>query len=278
MTVPSFDLSRYKAAVFDLDGTVWLSGRPIPGAREFVDRCRDQGLTVAFATNATAIPAEQLLESLLACGLGRPSDAVITGGSVVARTLVELGITEVVAEAPRAMLDAMASLGIAIADLTDDGHVPDDWSQPSPGRAVVMGASRGATFGRVERIGHLAAAGHTLYVTSLEPGYPALGRMEPGGGMLVAAVRVLYDVEPIVLGKPSRYYADVVRRTLATDGPIVMIGDSQRADIGTARFLGADGVLVTSKPLAADLPVPHYVAPSLADPIVAYTERAEVNR
>ena len=92
--------------------------------------------------------------------------------------------------------------------------------------------------------------------------------MEPGGGMLVAALRVLYDIDPIVLGKPSRFYADIVRQSVRTDGPIVMFGDSQRADIGIAGFLGADGVLVTTKPTTADLPQPQYVTTSLADPIL----------
>jgi len=47
----------------------------------------------------------------------------------------------------------------------------------------------------------------------------------------------------------------------------VMFGDSQRADMGIAEFLGADGVLVTSKPLDPHLPQPHYVTTSLADAI-----------
>jgi ribonucleotide monophosphatase NagD (HAD superfamily) len=169
---------------------------------------------------------------------------------------------------------AMADEGIGVITFVSDGArtdaLPGGWEAPSPGRALVVGASRAATFGSVERIGYLASLGHPLYVTSLDPGFPARGGMEPGGGMLVAAARVLYDVEPIVLGKPSRHYAEIVRSSVRTDGPIVMFGDSQRADIGIAEFLGADGVLVTSKPISADLPQPHYVTTSLADPIEAF--------
>jgi ribonucleotide monophosphatase NagD (HAD superfamily) len=210
---------------------------------------------------------------LVACGLGLPDDVVVTGGSVVAQTLGELGVTEIVAEAPPAMRRALVDAGIEVNTLDSHGApadmLPTGWDRPSPGRALVVGASRAATFGSMERIGHLASLGHPMYVTSLEPGFPARGGMEPGGGMLVAAARALYDVEPIVLGKPSQFYADVVRRSVRTDGPIVFLGDSQRADIGTAAFLGADGVLVSSKPIVADLPQPDYVTNSLADPIVA---------
>jgi HAD superfamily hydrolase (TIGR01450 family) len=268
-----FDLSRYAAAVFDLDGTVWLTDTPIPGAVEFVARCRELGLTVTFATNATALSPTRLQEMLLACGLAEPDDVVVTGGSVVARTLGALGVTEIVTEAPPAMRRALVDAGIEA--ITLDAHsapadmLPSGWERPTPERALVVGASRAATFGSMERIGHLASLGHPMYVTSLEPGFPARGGMEPGGGMLVAAARALYDVEPIVLGKPSQFYADVVRQSVRTDGPIVFLGDSQRADIGTAALLGADGVLVSSKPIVADLPQPDYVTSSLADPIVA---------
>ena len=85
--VEPFDLARYAAAVFDLDGTVWLTDTPLPGAVELINRCRELGLTVTFATNATAVSAVRLHEMLLACGLGAADDIVVTGGSVIACTL-----------------------------------------------------------------------------------------------------------------------------------------------------------------------------------------------
>ena len=266
MTEP-FDIARYAAAVFDLDGTVWLSEQPVPGALDFLARVRDHGLTVTFATNATAFSVEHITQLLIECGLGRDGDGVVTGGSVVARSLASFGIREVVGIAPPAMAAAIEAEGIAFLD-APIGTPDDEWCTPSPRRALVTGASRGATFGAVERVGHLATYGHPLYVTSLDPGFPALGRIEPGGGMLVAAMRALYPVEPYVLGKPSREYADVVRSLLRADGPVVMFGDSQRADMGTAAFLGADGVLIAPTGVVRDdLTQPHYVTSGLHDEI-----------
>jgi HAD superfamily hydrolase (TIGR01450 family) len=265
-----FDVTRYTSAVFDLDGTVWLSEVPIPGAVEFVDRCRAAGLTITFATNATALGVDHLSARLVECGLGRAGDAVVTGGSVVARTLSQLGVLEVIAECPPAMVEAIRANGVSVTTLPVDAAIPDDWMTPLPGRAVAIGASRAATFGSVERIGHLASIGHPLYVTSLDPGFPSLGRIEPGGGMLVAAARALYDFEPIVLGKPSQHYADTIREQLPPDARIVVFGDSQRADIGTAEFLGADGVLVTSGDPRPDLPRPQYVTARVGNSVRAF--------
>ena len=86
----TFDVTHYTAAVFDLDGTVWLSEVPIPGAVEFVDQCRRSGLTIMFATNATQITVDHLSRRLFECGLGRPDDILITSGTVVARTALVL--------------------------------------------------------------------------------------------------------------------------------------------------------------------------------------------
>jgi HAD superfamily hydrolase (TIGR01450 family) len=270
-----FDITDYDAAVFDLDGTVWLSETPIPGATMFVDRCRAAGLTITFATNATALGVDHLSTRLVACGLGRPEDAVVTGGSVVASTLARLGVLEVIAECPPAMAEVMRAQGITVMTLPVDAAIPDDWMSPLPGRAVALGASRAATFGSVERIGHLASIGHPLYVTSLDPGFPSLGRIEPGGGMLVAAARALYDIDPIVLGKPSQHYADAIRDSLPADARIVMFGDSQRADIGTAEFLGADGVLVTSREPRPELPSPRYVTARVGDPVLEFASQEQ---
>lgn len=269
MTEP-FDLARYAAAVFDLDGTVWLSEKPMPGALDFLGRVRDLGLTVTFATNATAFSVEHITQLLVECGLGREGDGVVTGGSVVARSLAARDVRQVIGIAPPAMAAAIEAEGVEFLD-APEGPPTDGWDAPSPGRALVMGAFRGATFGSVERIGHLTTYGHQLYVTSLDPGYPALGRMEPGGGMLVSALRALYPVEPYVLGKPSREYADVIRALLRTDGPVAMFGDSQRADMGIAAHLGADGVLLSpTGRVSTDLTLPHYVATGLDAEIRVY--------
>jgi FMN phosphatase YigB (HAD superfamily) len=92
--------------------------------------------------------------------------------------------------------------------------------------------------------------------------------------VLFRALTTMYDVEARVLGKPSPEYADTVADAVAVDrSRILMIGDSQRADIGIAHLLGCDGVLLTRhsiRPVAADLPPPTYTAPTLDDEIVPF--------
>jgi HAD superfamily hydrolase (TIGR01450 family) len=264
--VPPFDLGRYKATVFDLDGTVWLSGEPMPGAREFLDRCRSQGATIVFATNAIVSSPEQLSSELVACGLALPDEPVVTAGTVIVHTVLAARVSEVVTVAPPALHAQLSEAGIEV--IPAEHADVDAWRQPAPDRALVMASSRAATIGAIEVIGRLAAAGHPMYLSSRDPGFPTRDGMEPGGGMLLAAARALYEFEPTLVGKPSQYYADTVADVVGGAGPIAVFGDSQRSDIGIAHRLGADGVLVTGRsvvPISPDLPAPTYVTPALSD-------------
>lgn len=268
-----FDLAAYDACVFDLDGTVWLGATdPIPGAAEFLQRCRDAGVTVAYATNAVTQSPEYLSDRLVAAGLAVSGEPVITTGLVITRTLAAQGVTRVAAVLPAVLEASLAEAGIEVLspdDVDVAGFGPVDRS-----RALVLASHRGATVGSIERLGRLAVAGHRMYLSSTEPGFPVVGGLEPGGGVLLAALTALYDVTPIVLGKPSPEYAAVVAEVVGGSSTrIAMIGDSQRADIGIAHLLGCDGVLLTGhsiKGIDHGLPAPTYVATSLADQFVAY--------
>jgi NagD protein len=271
--VGPFDLANYDACVFDLDGTVWLGATdPIPGAADFLQRCRDEGKRIAYATNAIVHAPETLSERLCEAGLAHPGEPVVTSGLVITRTLAERGVERVAAVVPEALATALAAAGNQL--LLPDDLDPDDFGPVDASRALVMASFRGATIGSIERLGRLAAAGHPLFLSSRDPGFPVTGGIEPGGGVLFAALTTMYEVTAIVLGKPSPEYAAAVADAVGGPGQrIAMIGDSQRADIGIAVELGCDSVLLTGysvRPIDAALPVPTFVASTLADPFEPY--------
>jgi HAD superfamily hydrolase (TIGR01450 family) len=272
-TVRAFDLANYDACVFDLDGTVWLGAtEPIPGAAEFLQRCRECGIRVAYATNAIVHTPSDISERLVEAGLATPDEPVITSGLVITRTLARAGVERVGAVVPEALAGSLAEAGIEV--VSPDAVDVDDFGPPDPARALVLASFRQATIGSIERLGRLAVAGHPLYLSSKEPGFPVTGGIEPGGGVLLAALSVMYHVDPIVLGKPSQQYADAVADAVGGRSMrIAMIGDSQRADIGIASLLGCDSVFLSQhaiKSIEPDLATPTYVAATLADEFLSY--------
>lgn len=272
-TTRPFDLGHYDACVFDLDGTVWLGATdPIPGAADFLQACRERGLAIGFATNAIVHSPESLAERLIDAGLAVAGEPVVTSGLVITRTLAERGVEQVAAVVPPALAAALSAAGVHV--MSPDAVGPDEFGPPSPTHALVMASFREATIGSIERLGRLAAAGHPLFLSSKDPGFPVTGGIEPGGGVLFRALTTMYDVEARILGKPSPEYADAVAAVVGVDrSRILMVGDSQRADIGIAQELGCDGLLLTGhsiRPVEAGLPRPTYTAPTLADDIVPF--------
>ena len=273
LATPTFDAGRYDAFVFDLDGTVWLGpDAPIAGAREFLDRCRERGATVAFATNAIVHSPETLSAQLVHLGLARPEEPVVTSGTVMVRTLVSEGAGLVAGVIPSQLEEPLLQAGIDVVSPND--VTVGDFGPVGPERALVLASSRNATIGSVERLGRLAAAGHRIYISSKDAGFPIVGGIEPGGGVLFAALTAMYDVDATIVGKPSGYYATAVAEAVGGTGRRILVcGDSQRADIGIARELGCDSVLLTGhsvRPISPDLPAPTFVAESLADPFVPF--------
>jgi 4-nitrophenyl phosphatase len=273
MLQDEFEFDRYDAYVFDLDGTVWLGTDPIPGAVEFLQRCRDAGKRIAYATNAIVLSPADLSSTLVACGIAHADEPVVTGGVVMARTVAASGASTVATVVPPALEAQLVAIGVTIVDPYD--VTVADWGDPVTELALCMAASRQATIGAIERIGRLASAGHRMYLSSRDPGFPVVDGIEPGGGVLLAAAHAMYNFDPILVGKPSQFYADVIAEAIGgADQRIVMFGDSQRADIGTAEHLGADSVLLTGhsvRPLDPALSTPTFAAETIAERPTPFT-------
>lgn len=237
-----FRLWDYTAAVFDLDGTLWLNGDPLPGAVDFVNGCRAAGLRIGFATNINLQTPEEVAAKLGAVGLARPGDHVVTASYSIAETIVAAGVRRVAFVGGPTMRERIEGRGIEVVPAASVER--DEWREPAPGLAAVMAGWPDVTLREIETIGQLGAWGIPVFVSSLDPGFPGKDRFEPGVGMMVAAARYLHRFEPTICGKPSAGYAAAVRAGFVTDARIVMFGDNQRADIGTAHLMDADGVLI----------------------------------
>jgi ribonucleotide monophosphatase NagD (HAD superfamily) len=53
-SLPDVHPLRFDALLVDLDGVVWVGGRPLPGSIEALGRLRAAGVPVVFVTNDPA--------------------------------------------------------------------------------------------------------------------------------------------------------------------------------------------------------------------------------
>jgi HAD superfamily hydrolase (TIGR01450 family) len=237
--------------VLDLDGVVWLSADPIPGAAEAVARLRAAGERVVFCTNFSGrLLAEQ--EAQLE-DHGIPAHGDVLTSAMAAARLVEPGERVLICGGP-GVAEAMEARGaIPVRDGDAD--------------AVAVGFHREFDYERLRIAARAVDRGARLIATNDDATLPTPDGPIPGGGALVAAVAYATGVEPVIAGKPHQPMADLVLSVGGPEGTVV--GDRPSTDGGLAARMGYRFALVlTGVTHEADLPVepaPDLVAGSLAE-------------
>lgn len=224
----------YDLLMFDLDGVVYVEGRPVEHAAESIAAARDGGAHIAFITNNAARPPEQVASTLREMGVPATAEDVVTSSQAAARLLLEQhgegaaiavlgaeGLVEAVREAGLSPVEVGDPAAVAIAS----GFAPDlRW------RVIMEGAT-------------LIRNGLPWVATNTDLTLPLDNGLAPGHGMLVRLISDFADVTPQVAGKPSRPLLDETRRRVQGDRPL-MVGDRLDTDIAGAHAAGTDSLLV----------------------------------
>lgn len=217
--------------VVDLDGVVWLAGRPIPGVDEAVARLRGAGVRVLFATNNSAPTRAELHRRLARCGV-TADEADLLRSADVAAELLTPGTTALVL-GEDGVVEALAGRGVTV--------VPEP-----PADAVVVGLTRTFTYEALARAMAAVRGGARLVGTNEDPTFPTPDGLVPGTGALLAAVATASGAVPEVAGKPHRPTADAIVARVPDGDLRVMVGDRPATDGALAVQLGVPFALVLS--------------------------------
>jgi len=245
-----------------MDGVLYNSECPIPGADSALAWVREQRIPHLFVTNTTSRPRTVLADKLRAFGIAAEESDILTPAIATSAWLR--------AHAP----DARAAIFVrpaTQADFAGIATVPDD---AETGASHVIIGDLGdlwdfRTLNRAFRLLHnnpdatLVALGMTRY-------WLARDGIALDVAPFVAALEHATGKRAQVFGKPAPAFfhaaADILRVPAAE---ILMAGDDVNADIGGAQAAGLQGALVkTGKFRPADLegPVrPDVVLDSVAD-------------
>ncbi len=240
----------YDAALFDLDGVIYLGPQAVPGAAEAVDGLRTRAVRVAFVTNNAARPPQVVVDQLNRIGVHCVIDDVVTSAQAAARMLGETLApgARVLCLGTTALAHEVESAGFTIVASRADA--PD---------AVIQGYDPDMTWPRITDGVHAIQAGAAWFVCNLDLTRPTDLGLEPGVGTQVNAVASCFPgMEPPVAGKPYPGLLRETLRRLGTRRPI-FVGDRIDTDIMGAFnvdmdslfvFTGAHGIadLVTAGP------------------------------
>lgn len=230
--------------VLDVDGTLiladseqWNDPRPLPGARELLDRLQARGHPFRLLTNGTARSPDGYAERLRAAGLSVTGRDLVTPAVIAAEILAQRYPGEPVyvlgAEGAR---QPLAERGIPLLD------------NANATRARVVFAAWHAAL----RYDDLAAAaraiwnGAEFWTAVLARALAAQGGRAPAmGGAIAAALAHVTGVQPRLIGKPALEALEITARLLGvptTD--LVMVGDDLEIDVAMARRAGCHAILV----------------------------------
>ena len=244
-----------------MDGVLYNSEEPIPGAAETLAWLRERQVPYLFVTNTTSRGRAALAEKLARFGIPASPREIMTPCEAAADWLRSQGAGSVALFLRPAARAAFAGLDC----------LPDD--AESGARYVVIGDLGSAwdfrTLNRAFRLLHANSAA-TLIALGMTRYWKAPDGISMDVAPFVAALENASGRDALVLGKPAAaFFHAAAERLGVVAGEILMVGDDIESDIAGAQSAGMQAALVrTGKFRSLDLegPVkPDAVLDSVAD-------------
>lgn len=226
--------------VFDLDGVVYRGDEPQPHAQEVIPALRSRGHNVRFYTNNSAQSRQSYANKLSLMGIPTSPDDIMTSSYAAALYFIEHNAAgkTVYRIGEQGITEELEAVGMGVISNGDNPGSRIDY--------VVVGIDRDFHYDKLARAQQAILDGAKFIATNEDPTFPIEGgRVRPGGGCMVAALRTATAVEPFVVGKPQTYAFDKILEL--TDTPperAIMIGDRLDTDILVGNRAGAHTVLV----------------------------------
>jgi NagD protein len=246
----------FSGYAFDLDGTVYLGDRLLPGAAETIAAIHAGGGRVVFVTNKPLESAADYAAKLTRLGVAASEADVVTALDSV---LLYLGERH-----PGARLFPVAE-PLAERTLAEAGYPVV--SDPAQAEVVVVSFDRTFDYAKLEAayraVRHHGAA---IIATNPDPYCPTPDGGLPDCAAMLAAVQACTGQRAeAVLGKPSETMGRALLERLGSaPGDAALVGDRLATDVAMGQRVGMAGVLVLSgatdaAALAASEVRPEYV-------------------
>jgi len=246
--------------VLDMDGTIYLGERVIPGAHDLLNYFDQNGIKYCFFTNNSSRSPEDYKAKLTRLGFGS-HPTVMTSGDVTADYLLKT-----YGPAPRAYVVGTEPL---ITHLTQAGINCEETPQPD---CVVVGFDTTYDFKKATRAVDLLRDGIPFIATNVDAVCPLEdNKVLPDCASICAMLTYATGRKPKFIGKPFAETAAYIQdATKLPAEKIAVIGDRLYTDMQLALENGmcAVGVLsgeMTQEDIDNSDAKPHYLFNSVAD-------------
>jgi len=227
----------FKGFIFDLDGTVYLSDRLIPGADRVIRKLRKTGRKVAFLSNKPLQPREDYASKLTRLGIPTHPEEVINS------TLVMINYLKKIVPQPRLFVVGEVPF---IEELKREGFTITE--DPKEIEYVVVAFDRTFDYKKLNISYQAIKLGAHFVATNPDRTCPVEGGEIPDCAGMIAAIEAVTQkkVEAIV-GKPSPIMVQTVMEVMGLRlEECILIGDRLETDIKMGKDAGiATGIVLT---------------------------------
>lgn len=229
-------VEEFDAALFDLDGVLYVGPEAVIGAPEAVSALAERGVRLGYVTNNASRTPQTVAAHLAALGMPARADDVVTSAQAIARVLaVDLPpASRVLVVGSQALAAELSAVGLAPVSGMDDDPV-----------AVVQGYNPDWTVKDLQEACVAVHAGLPWYASNLDLTIPTARGLMPGMGTWVNVVSAATKgSRPVaVAGKPYRPLLDATVERIGCSRPI-FVGDRLDTDIEGARTVGMASLFV----------------------------------
>ena len=230
--------SAYDAALFDLDGVIYIGPHAVPGVVPVVNDMADKyGMTMTYVTNNASRSAESVAEHLRELGLHAEADDVVTSAQAGAAELAKriTAGSSVFVLGSRDLMREVELVGLVPSQDPDAQHV-----------ALIQGYWPDMPWRMLAHGGKVLSTGALWIATNMDMTIPTPWGNSPGNGSMVTILGNAVGRRPdVVAGKPEVPLMQQSIDRAHARTPIV-IGDRLDTDIWGANNVGIDSVCVLS--------------------------------
>jgi NagD protein len=257
---------------FDLDGTVYLGEKALPGAVFCLTELRRRGTRTVFVTNKPLESAGAYAQKLTGLGIPTPPEQVITSAFVLGRHLARhFPDLRYYVVGEQNLRNELSALGLQVVDELveqSDKAVID----PSGIDAVIVAFDRTLDYRKLNTAYQALQGGARFFATNADKACPMPGGVIPDAGATVAALEHLTGRKlELLAGKPSALIMQTALELLGLPpGRCLMVGDRLETDIRMGKESGMRTALVLTgasrrEDLAAATVQPDWVLENLGE-------------
>lgn len=218
---------RVRGLLVDLDGTLYIGGEPVKGARRALERLKAAGLELRYVTNTTRKPRREVRMHLVSLGFEVDEAEVFTP-----------------ARAAVGLIGARTCFPLVDESLLEDlGGVVTTGDDPDFVLVGDLGAA--FTYDRLNAAFRHLASGADLLALQRNRYWRREDGLALDAGPFVAALEYASGKSATVVGKPEETFFRLALDDMGlTPGEVAMVGDDAEADVAGARAAGLKGALV----------------------------------